>query len=193
MESAEGVGELAVGPRLRALRRERGLSLQVMAARCGVSRSMLSKIERGESLPTVGVALRIAGALAVPLVQLLGVDERPLVDFRPAAYQEVVADPNSGTTRYRLVGSLTPALRAERLAAPPGSSALTLDPIPHGWFLLVAVTQGCFRVTVRDGRWQVAAGDALTVRGPAAVTLQPHRAELCAAHLTWVRVPDEAP
>jgi|LSQX01.1.fsa_nt_gb transcriptional regulator with XRE-family HTH domain len=176
---------LAVGERLRALRRERGLSLEELAAQCGVSRSMLSKIERDESLPTVGVAVRIAAALSVPLVQLLGVDERPQVEFRPAAHQEVIADPRSGTTRYRLTGELAGALRAERLAAPPGATALVLPPLAPGALLVISVGRGRFRVTVGDGRWQVGEGDALTIRGPASVALHPHPAELAVADLTW--------
>ena len=41
-----------IAARVRALRAARGLSLEALAQACGVSRSMISLIERGESSPT---------------------------------------------------------------------------------------------------------------------------------------------
>lgn len=61
---------LELGERLRGLRRERGWSLEELADRCGVSRSMLSQVERDEANPTLAVAFRIAAALGVELSEL---------------------------------------------------------------------------------------------------------------------------
>jgi transcriptional regulator with XRE-family HTH domain len=66
---------------LRALRTDRGLSLDALAERCGVSRSMLSLIERGESSPTAVILQRIAAGLNVSLATLfedLGASACPL-------------------------------------------------------------------------------------------------------------------
>lgn len=59
-----------LGRRLRALRAARGWSLDVMAKASGVSRSMLSQIERNRANPTLAVASRIALALGVTLDEL---------------------------------------------------------------------------------------------------------------------------
>ena len=56
-----------IANRVRALRAELDLSLVALAERCGVSRSMLSLIERGESSPTAVVLDRIATGLGVPM------------------------------------------------------------------------------------------------------------------------------
>ena len=178
---------LQVSARLRALRRERGLSLEALAALCGVSKSMLSKVERGESIPTVGAAVRIAAALAVPLPLLLGIEERPWVEYRVAPHQEVVADPKSGTTRYRAFASAAHGTSVERLVAPPGSGALQLDAVEPGTFLVITITQGRFTVRMGESEWRAGAGDCVAIGGPADVTLAPRRGELSVACLFRTR------
>lgn len=59
-----------IAARVRSLRAERGLTLDALAAKCGVSRSMLSLVERGESSPTAVVLEKIATGLGVPLASL---------------------------------------------------------------------------------------------------------------------------
>ena len=65
----------AVGPRIRALRDAMGLSLRDLAERSGVSAPMLSQVERGETSPTLAVAVKIAAGLELTLSQLLRPDE----------------------------------------------------------------------------------------------------------------------
>ncbi|HKH75527.1 MAG TPA: helix-turn-helix transcriptional regulator, partial [Rubrobacteraceae bacterium] len=48
-----------LGERVRELRRERGLTLDGLAGRSGVSRAMISKVERGEKNPTLVVAAKV--------------------------------------------------------------------------------------------------------------------------------------
>jgi transcriptional regulator with XRE-family HTH domain len=60
-----------LGHRVRQLRAERGWSLEVLAGASGVSRSMLSQIEREETNPTLAVTMRIAHAFAITLGELV--------------------------------------------------------------------------------------------------------------------------
>ena len=60
-----------LGGRLRQLRLERGWSLEALARASGVSRSMLSEIEREQANPTLAVTLRIARAFGMTLGDLL--------------------------------------------------------------------------------------------------------------------------
>ena len=57
--------------RLKAARKDRGLSLEAVAKLSGVSRSMLSQIERGESSPTIATLLNLTRALQVDFAGLL--------------------------------------------------------------------------------------------------------------------------
>jgi transcriptional regulator with XRE-family HTH domain len=67
--AAEAAGQLC--QRVRQLRVERGWSLEALAQASGVSRSMLSQIERNQANPTLGVTLRIARAFGVSLSELV--------------------------------------------------------------------------------------------------------------------------
>ncbi len=58
--------------RVRQLRTEKGWSLEALAQASGVSRSMLSQIERNQANPTLAVTLRIARAFEVSLGELVG-------------------------------------------------------------------------------------------------------------------------
>lgn len=72
---ANGMGDEAIGralcDRVRELRRKRGWTLEEMGAACGVSRSMLSEVERGRANPTLAVAWRIARAFGMSLGDLV--------------------------------------------------------------------------------------------------------------------------
>src|SRR5690242_6868253 len=63
-----------LGDRVRQLRGERGWSLAMLAGASGVSRSMLSQIEREQANPTLAVTLRIAQAFGMTLGDLVRVE-----------------------------------------------------------------------------------------------------------------------
>lgn len=67
----EAIGEF-VGRRVKKLRRDRGWSLEELAQISGVSRSMLSEIERERANPTLTVTFRIARAFGMSLQELIG-------------------------------------------------------------------------------------------------------------------------
>jgi transcriptional regulator with XRE-family HTH domain len=60
-----------LGSRVKQLRTAKGWSLDALANASGVSRSMLSQIEREQANPTLAVTMRIAQAFAMPLGDLL--------------------------------------------------------------------------------------------------------------------------
>jgi transcriptional regulator with XRE-family HTH domain len=62
----------AVGPRLRALRRRRGMTLAELTGKTGVSESTLSRLESGQRRATLELLLPLARAYGVPLDDLVG-------------------------------------------------------------------------------------------------------------------------
>src|SRR5215211_9461670 len=92
----EEVSSGRLGERVRMLRRERGLTLDLLAERSGVSRAMISKLERGEKNPTLVVAAKLAEGLGVTLSQLAGVEERREVVVVPRERRMVMRDPEGG-------------------------------------------------------------------------------------------------
>ncbi|WP_214401318.1 XRE family transcriptional regulator [Pseudonocardia lacus] len=69
---ALAAGSADVGPRVRALREERGISLSELARRASVGKATLSGLETGTRNPTLETLQAVAAALAVPLTALLG-------------------------------------------------------------------------------------------------------------------------
>lgn len=63
---------------VRALRQERGLTLEDLGRATGLSKSYLSKIERGVNLPSIAAALKVAEALSVDVSRLFAEDGQQL-------------------------------------------------------------------------------------------------------------------
>lgn len=61
---------MTVGRNIRAVRRQRGLTLEELSGLCGVSRDELGQYERGEITPRAGTVQKIAQALEVPIVAI---------------------------------------------------------------------------------------------------------------------------
>ena len=78
----------AVGPRLRALRRQREDTLAALAETTGISVSTLSRLESGQRRPTLELLLPLARAYGVPLDDLVGgpVTGDPRVHLRPVRH-----------------------------------------------------------------------------------------------------------
>lgn len=75
----------AVGPRLRALRRDRGITLAHLAATTGVSESTLSRLESGQRRPSLELLLPLARIYDVPLDDLVGAPRNgdPRIHLKP--------------------------------------------------------------------------------------------------------------
>ncbi|WP_285607869.1 helix-turn-helix domain-containing protein [Actinokineospora globicatena] len=75
----------AVGPRLRALRRDRGITLADLAARTGVSESTLSRLESGQRRATLELLLPLSLTYDVPLDDLVGAPRAgdPRIHLKP--------------------------------------------------------------------------------------------------------------
>ena len=79
-----------IASRVRQIRAERGLSLEALAEGSGVSRSMISLIERGESSPTAVVLEKLATGLGVPLASLFDAPAFGLQVGQPAPAEQVL-------------------------------------------------------------------------------------------------------
>jgi len=79
---------LAIGSRIRTIRRRQERSLQAIADICGFTRSLLSKIETGKTMPPIATLMKIAGALGVRMAALLGDDDETTTVYTPRAAGE---------------------------------------------------------------------------------------------------------
>ena len=99
-----------IAARLLAERTSRGWSLEQLAERSGVSRAMISKVERGESSPTAAVLGRLSAALGLTLSQLLARAEQGAARLlNREAEQERWRDPDTGFERRALTPPGSPS------------------------------------------------------------------------------------
>ncbi|MER7502925.1 XRE family transcriptional regulator [Nonomuraea pusilla] len=98
----------AIANNVRATRAHRGLTLDALAARSGVSRGMLVQVEQGRTNPSVSTLTRIASALGVTVARLVEVGDVPMVRIVPKA--DVVTFQQGETQARLLVGADTPMI-----------------------------------------------------------------------------------
>jgi transcriptional regulator with XRE-family HTH domain len=158
----EEVASGRLGERVRALRRERGLTLEVLAGRSGVSRAMISKLERGEKNPTLVVAAKVAEGLGVSLSQLVGVDERRQAAVVPKERRMVVRDPDTGFERQLLAPSFGGrGIEFTKNVVPGGSSSGQFPPQRRGVEEYLVVERGRLRAILGEEEYLLEEGDAL--------------------------------
>jgi transcriptional regulator with XRE-family HTH domain len=157
-----------IAANVRALRAGRGLSLEALAAACGVSRSALSLIERAESSPTAVVLDRIAAGLGVPLGSLFdgAPDAAEATPLARRAEQSVWRDPSSGYVRRSVSpsGEASP-IQIVEVTFPAGARVAFetggRDRVVHQQLWVLA---GTVDFTIGDETHRLHAGDCFAVR-----------------------------
>ena len=117
-----------IAGRVRELRTARALSLEKLASRSGVSRSMLSLIERGEASPTAVVLAKVAAGLGQPLAALFDDTSAAVDPLSTAADREAWRDPKSGYVRRNISPQNYPSpVRIVEVELPPGAEVAYED------------------------------------------------------------------
>ncbi|MBG0815459.1 helix-turn-helix transcriptional regulator [Planomonospora sp. ID82291] len=157
--------EARLAARLAGLRTERGWSLEELAGRTGVSRSTLSRLERGEISPTAALLGRLCTAYERTMSRLLAEVESEPPQLVRAAEQPVWRDEASGFTR-RSVSPPHAGLRGEVVEGvlrPGADISYDGSPVPgleqHIWVL-----EGELEVTADGHAHEIRAGDCLRFR-----------------------------
>lgn len=154
--------DMLIATRLLALRQAQALSLAELAERSGVSKAMISKVERAQSSPTAVLLGRLAAGLGVPLAQLLTEEKEQPQRLRTRAEQEIWRDPKAGYLR-RQVAERHAGSGVELVEVELPRSAQVDYPRWSGkpyrqclWML-----EGVLRVDYGDERFELAPGDCL--------------------------------
>jgi transcriptional regulator with XRE-family HTH domain len=175
----------AFGERLRAERHARGWPIERLASASGVSRAMISKIERGESSPTAVVLGKLSAALELSVSELLGPREPGAGNLagagdgnrlaggqaadggivRRAADTPEWRDPDTGYLRRQVSTPRFPAAVTE-VTLPPGARV----PYPAGAYAFIAqlvwVLSGQLTLTDGPAVHALAAGDTFELGEP---------------------------
>lgn len=153
---------MGFGLRVKKARSEMQLTLQELSERSGVSRSMLSKIEREEKNPTIQIACQVAEGLGLTLSQLLDEPEEREVMLIPKSQRLIFRDEQSGFERQLLSPSF-PARGVEFIynIIPPAQTSGVFPPHTKGVKEYVSVAQGKLEVTIGERLFVLEAGDSL--------------------------------
>lgn len=151
-----------LGARIKALRQGRSLTLDMLAERSGVSRAMISRVERGESSPTAALLDRLCAGLGIFLSALFR-DEGHGGPLAQRADQPVWTDPASGYLRRNVSPAGTGSgIEIVEVEMPPGARVL-LDAARSAYRLdqQIWVLAGEMVVMLGGAEHRLAAGDCL--------------------------------
>ncbi|MDO1580670.1 helix-turn-helix domain-containing protein [Rhizobium oryzicola] len=99
METTDQQFEIAIGDRLKALRARQSFTLDQLAQRSGVSRAMISRIERGEASPTASLLARLCESLGLSLSTFFEPDQPSGSPMIRKGEQRLWRDPTTGYLR----------------------------------------------------------------------------------------------
>jgi transcriptional regulator with XRE-family HTH domain len=155
-----------VGATLQRLRLARGLTLEDLSRIAGVSKSMLSQIEREKANPTIAITWRLANALGVGIGELLTANGRESESIRVLEAHETPTLPgNHAGYVLRILGPMELAGKYEwyELSLAPGGelSSQAHDPGTHEH---LTVLHGALEVEVGAAKRRVKAGGTARYR-----------------------------
>lgn len=151
-----------LGAMLKSHRTRLGLTLEALSERSGVSRGMISKIERDEARPTTNVLGKLAEALDVSISQLMGGEKSCGVVRIEAARQPVFREDETGFERR----SLSPLYGGRGVdfvlnTLPPHARTGPFPSHRPGVEEHLYVARGALEVTVGEETHALSAGDFL--------------------------------
>jgi transcriptional regulator with XRE-family HTH domain len=162
-----------IAARVRHLRDTQGLSLEQLSKRCGVSRSMISVVERGQASPTAVVLEKIATGLGVALASLFEVNDPGSSNDNVVARASAQAfwrDPASGYRRRNVsptqeLGGQIPPVQIVEVKF-PANTCVVYDGLVQGAVLhqQIWLLSGQMHISLGDQVHHLKAGDCLAHR-----------------------------
>lgn len=156
---------IRIAARVRELRGHLDISLEELSERCGVSRSMISLIERGESSPTAFVLEKLAAGLGVPLAALFDDPARPASPLSRRNDRTTWRDPESGYLRRNISPANFPSsIHIVEVTLPPGARVAYESASLQHIDQQIWVQNGQIEVTVGETTHRLAEDDCLAMR-----------------------------
>lgn len=143
------------------------MTLDGLAERTGVSRSMISLIERGESSPTAAVLDKLAAGLGVTLASLFAEQKSAAASpLSRRADQQVWRDPESGYMRRNLSAPRFPSsIELVEVVLPPGARvAYDTGHRAATVHQQIWIIEGAIELTLGEETYRLGTGDCLSMR-----------------------------
>ena len=146
---------------IRMLRESRGLSQQQMAKLSGVPRPTWANLESGAANPTLGVLVRVAGALQVRLEELIS---PPKASARFYRADELPKRSRGNVNIRKLLPDALPGLEIERMEFPLGASMVGVPHTP-GTREYLTCERGELQLSAAAEQWRLHSGELVVFRG----------------------------
>jgi transcriptional regulator with XRE-family HTH domain len=155
--------DVTVGARIRRLRIDRSLTLDELAQASGVSRAMISRIERAEASPTASLLARLCAALGLSLSAFFAEEGGAASPLVRRGEQSVWRDPETGYVRRAVsppgTGSVVDIVEVDfpagaRVSFPPHAAS-------HGMMQHIWLFEGEMEMTTADAVYRLHPGDCL--------------------------------
>ncbi len=167
LSTLEDEVSLRTGRAVKQRREAAGFSLRALAARSGISSSMISDIERGTKSPTVTTMARLAEALGVSAAALVGEGTGPVSRIRVLRRGDCAGGEHPAP--WTSLGPAGPGSRIDfmRYRIPPATALGPSAAHVSGTVEHMHVAAGTVRVTVGDETAELSAGDSCSCRADA--------------------------
>lgn len=152
---------MSVPSRIRNLRKKNGLTLEVLAAKVGIHKGHLSRIENGEKSPSLATLEAIAKALGVGMAELFG-EKANQHDITVVRKSEGVSTGDADTYLVEALVAGSPSRPLASYIVSPGRTFLDHDVPDHIGQEFLYVLQGKIEVAVADQLIVLAPGDCAT-------------------------------
>jgi transcriptional regulator with XRE-family HTH domain len=171
--------DLRLAGRIRQERDARAWSLADLAQRSGVSKAMISKVERGESSPTAMLLGQLSGAFGITLSTLLARAEAGASRIARASEQRVWHDPQTGLRRTSVSPSGSEIIDIVRCELPP-AQRITYPASAYVFIQQqVLVLTGTLHFTEGNDVHRLRRGDCLQLGTPSNCTFENRERSAC--------------
>jgi transcriptional regulator with XRE-family HTH domain len=168
-----------IGARVRLERERLGWSLTDLAARSGVSRAMVHKVERGECSPTATLLARLSGAFDLSMSELIARAEMRAGRLLRKAEQPVWIDPQSAYVRRHVSPASDMPLDLVHITLPPGAVVAMPAAAYVSRRQLIWSLSGSLVFTEGETRHVLDEGDCLELGPPADCVFSNETAAAC--------------
>ena len=170
--------------RLKRLRELKGVTLEQLAERAGLTKSYLSKVERGLSVPSIATALKLADAFEVGVGELFGASEGNR-DFVVVRKEERKPFPGRGANAGHRYEAIAPGqvhgLYEAFIVHPPFKVPPNYEKAQHRGQEMLFVVKGKIDVAFPHTSVKLAEGDSMVFSGQIphrVLSIRPQRAEM---------------
>lgn len=154
--------DYAIGARLHSLRDAQALSLGELAARSGVSKAMIARVEKAESSATASLLGRLCAGLGVTLSSVVAAGERPAERVSRRATQSVWQDPASGYVRRHVSpAGARSGIEIVAVDLPPGARVPYPPWEANPYTQQLYVLSGALSLRIGDDAFELFAGDCI--------------------------------